>query len=384
MISKTILWCALLGSALTARLDNLYGAPAPPGAGRGGGGNSNFLNAPRAEAQYGGAPSNQYLPPTGQASNQGGYPSVAPLGGSQAQSQFGYNPQQGQHHQQPQQPSQQPSQQPQSFGGFGGGQSGSGFGGNQPGGGFGGNQPGGGFGGNQPGGGFGGSQSGGGYGGTQSGGGFGGGQSGSGFQGGFQQSRTTPIPILRYENVNNGDGSYHFDYATGNGIQHKEEGYNRKIGPELGEQIVSGGYSYTGPDGKLYSIQYKADAGGFQPVGDHLPTPPPLPQELQDAYNLHAKLYAEAAARPKNPAYQGPQGYDQQQPGQQYGAPQSQYQSPNQQYGAPQPQPQYQAPQQQFQNTATSVQGYQSAPSNQYLPPTNSQQSFNPNSGYQY
>lgn len=70
-------------------------------------------------------------------------------------------------------------------------------------------------------------------------------------------------------------------YATGNGIQHQEEGYNRKIGPELGEQIVTGGYSYTAPDGKLYSIQYKADAGGFQPIGDHLPTPPPLPQELQ-------------------------------------------------------------------------------------------------------
>ncbi|XP_058458575.1 pupal cuticle protein 36a-like [Malaya genurostris] len=327
MISKTILWCALVGSVLAARLDNLYGAPAPPGAGRGGGGDGNFLNAPQLDGQYSGAPSNQYLPPTGQASNQGGYPSVAPLGGGgQTQSQFGYNPQQGHQLQQQQQPT-QPSQ---SYGGFGGG------------------------------------------------------QSSGGFQGGFQQSRTTPIPILHYENVNNGDGSYRFDYATGNGIQHKEEGYNRKIGPEQGEQIVTGGYSYTGPDGKLYSIQYKADAGGFQPVGDHLPTPPPLPQELQDAYNLHAKLYAEAAARPKNPAYQGPQGYNQQQPGQQFSAPQPQYQSPSQQYGAPQPQPQYQAPQQQFQNTATPVQGYPSAPSNQYLPPANSQQSFNPNYGYQY
>uniref|UniRef100_A0A1Q3FMB5 Putative cuticular protein 49aa n=1 Tax=Culex tarsalis TaxID=7177 RepID=A0A1Q3FMB5_CULTA len=341
MISKTtIICCALLGSGvLSARLDNLYGAPAPAGASRGSGGDGNFLNAP--------APSNQYLPPTGQASNQGGYPSVAPLGGQggQAQNQFGYNPQQ----QQPQQ-SQRPQQ---SFG--------AGYGAPSAGG--------------QPG--------------------FGGGSAGApgGFQGGFQQPRTTPIPILRYENVNNGDGSYRFDYATGNGIQHKEEGYNRKIGPELGEQIVSGGYSYTGPDGKLYSVQYKADAGGFQPVGDHLPTPPPLPRELQEAYNLHAKLFAEAAARPKNPAYQEPQGGYSQQPGQQYGAPQQQpsYQAPQQQYGAPQQQPQYQqTPQQQpqqqpqFQNTAGPVQGYPSAPSNQYLPPTNRQQSFSPSSGYRY
>lgn len=153
MISKTtIIYCALLGSGvLSARLDNLYGAPAPPGASRGSGGDGNFLNAP--------APSNQYLPPTGQASNQGGYPSVAPLGGQggQAQNQFGYNPQQQQQPQRPQ----------QSFGGSYGAPSGGG----------------------QPG--------------------IGGGA--GGFQGGFQQPRTTPIPILRYENVNNGDGSYRFE-----------------------------------------------------------------------------------------------------------------------------------------------------------------------------
>ncbi|XP_053687599.1 pupal cuticle protein 20-like [Sabethes cyaneus] len=332
MIRKTILLCALVGSALPARLDNLYGAPAPAGASLGGGGDGNFLNTPRQDGQYDRAPSNQYLPPTGQDSNQAGYPSVAPIGGGgQTQSQFGYNPQQ-----QPQQQPHRGSQSQQPFGGFGGGQT-------------------------RPG----------------------------AYQGGYQGPQTTPIPILRYENVNNGDGSYRFNYATGNGIQHQEEGYNRKIGPELGEQIVNGGYSYPGPDGKLYSIQYKADAGGFQPVGDHLPTPPPLPRELQEAYDLHAKLYAEAAARPKNPAYQGPQGYDQQQPGQQYGAPQPQYQSPSSQYGAPQqqqPQPQYQAPQQPqtSQNTASSGQGYPSAPSNQYLPPSNRQQGFSPSSGYQY
>ncbi|XP_055600680.1 pupal cuticle protein 36a-like [Uranotaenia lowii] len=342
MMRKTILWFALVGCAFAARLDNLYGAPAPAGASRGGGGDGSFLSTPHQQGQFGGSPANQYLPPqVGQASNQGGYQSVLPLGGSpsgpQAPGQFGFNPQ-------PQQTSL--PKPPGIYGGQSSGQSGS-FqpatfqqGSYQP--------------------------------------------SGSG----FQQPRTTPIPILRYENINNGDGSYRFDYATGNGIQHREEGYNRKIGPELGEQIVNGGYSYTGPDGKVYSVQYKADAGGFQPVGDHLPTPPPLPQELQEAYNLHAKLYAEAAARPKNPAFQGPQqSYQpqQQQPGQQYGAPQ-QYRpsAPAQQYGAPQGQFSQQP---QYQNTGSTqqqIQGFQSAPANQYLPPTSRQQSFNPNSGYRY
>lgn len=379
MISKTILCCLLVGSVLSARLDNLYGAPAPPGANRGSGGDGSVLSAPT-----GGSPSNQYLPPTGQAGGPSGFPSSAPGsgsgGGGFGQGQFGsYSPQQGG---QPQ-PFSGPGGAPQPFGGPGGAQPFGGPSGAQPFGGPSGAQPGGGS-----------------------------------FQGGFQQPRTTPIPILHYENVNNGDGSYHFDYATGNGIQHQEEGYNRKIAPELGEQIVSGGYSYTAPDGQQISIQYKADAGGFQPVGDHLPTPPPLPQELQEAYDLHAKLFAEAAARPQLPEFQGPQGpqgYGSQQPGapQQFGGPQPQYSAPQpSQYpgaGAPSSQgypsggpsgpagPSGQGFPSATQGFPSASQGFPSAsqgfpsspsapsgPSNQYLPPTSRPQSFSPSSGYRY
>ncbi|XP_055629173.1 pupal cuticle protein 36a-like [Toxorhynchites rutilus septentrionalis] len=372
MIGKVILWCTVVSCVLSARLDNLYGAPAPAAAGRGSGGDSSVLNAPHS----GGAPVNQYLPPTAQTGGQGGYASVGPLGGSQGQ--FGYNAQR---------------QQPQGHGGsqFGAsaGQFGAGAGQYSAGG----------------------SQFGAGaqYSGS------------SGGAGGFQQPRTPQIPILKYENVNNGDGSYRFDYATGNGIQHQEEGYNRKIAPELGEQIVSGGYSYTGPDGRQYNVQYKADAGGFQPVGEHLPTPPPQPLEVQEATQLHAKLFAEAASRPIDPAYQGPQTYSQQQPGQQYGAPQPQYQQSFQSQGLPQTanpqfksatsiarypsqgQPQTANPQ--FQSatsiarypsqgqpqtanpqfhSATAGARYPSAPTTQYLPPTSRQQSYDSQSGYRY
>ncbi|ETN64585.1 cuticular protein 113, RR-1 family [Anopheles darlingi] len=324
----------LCGLASAARLDNLYGAPAPAASYQGGGGDGNVLNAPR---QQFGSPASQYLPPTAggqqhqqQQGFQGGYPSVAPLGGQRGPQQgFGapYNPQ----------------QQP---GGYGGGVSNA----------------------LQP----------------QS-----GGPSAGNFPGNNYQ-QTTPIPILRYENVNNGDGSYRFDYATGNGIQHQEEGFLRNLGPEKSEQVVSGGYSYTAPDGQQYSVQYKADANGFQPVGDHLPTPPPLPPALQEAYDLHARLHAEAAARPKNPAYQDGQ------PGQQYGPPQQQpqqYYPQSQQpsYQQPQqPQPQYQQPQYQQQSpqfhssSPNAIQGYPSAPANQYLPPNKRQQGFNPNTGYTY
>ena len=44
---------------------------------------------------------------------------------------------------------------------------------------------------------------------------------------------------------------------------------------------TSGGWEYVGSDGRTYSMQFVADENGFRPVGDHLPTPPPLPPALQ-------------------------------------------------------------------------------------------------------
>jgi hypothetical protein len=48
-------------------------------------------------------------------------------------------------------------------------------------------------------------------------------------------------------------------------------------------QVKQGKYSYTGDDGVVYTVTYIADENGFRAEGDHLPTPPPIPVEIQRA-----------------------------------------------------------------------------------------------------
>lgn len=70
-------------------------------------------------------------------------------------------------------------------------------------------------------------------------------------------------------------------FETGNGIKRNEAGHFEGSWPG-GSLNVAGSYSYTGDDGKLYSVNYKADSNGFHAEGDHLPTPPPIPREIQE------------------------------------------------------------------------------------------------------
>ncbi|CAH4032528.1 unnamed protein product [Pieris brassicae] len=67
--------------------------------------------------------------------------------------------------------------------------------------------------------------------------------------------------------------SYSFD--TSNGI------HTDVIGTAKEGIKSKGSFSYTGDDGKVYKMEYTADENGFRPSGAHLPTPPPIPKEIQ-------------------------------------------------------------------------------------------------------
>ncbi|KAL0117413.1 hypothetical protein PUN28_010324 [Cardiocondyla obscurior] len=125
--------------------------------------------------------------------------------------------------------------------------------------------------------------------------GFGGGSSGHGAQG-ERGGHGQEIPIISYSNENAGDGNYQYNYETGNGIAVQETGHKQ------GEsESVSGSFSYTGPDGMQYSITYTADEHGFHPQGAHLPTPPPIPPEIQRGVEL--ALAAEARGENQDGGY---------------------------------------------------------------------------------
>ncbi|XP_059059977.1 endocuticle structural glycoprotein ABD-4-like [Achroia grisella] len=124
-----------------------------------------------------------------------------------------------------------------------------------------------------------------------------------------QQQPNDPIPIVRFEAEGpNVDGSYKWLYETGNEINAEESGYVKNFGKGEGEevQVAEGKFSYKSPEGNLIALTYIADENGFQPQGEHLPTPPPIPPAIQKALEYLKTLPPGAVGSPSNiqPQYQ--------------------------------------------------------------------------------
>ncbi|RZC34046.1 endocuticle structural glycoprotein SgAbd-4 [Asbolus verrucosus] len=88
------------------------------------------------------------------------------------------------------------------------------------------------------------------------------------------------IEILRQEQNIEPDGSYKWAYETANGIAAQEQGALRQQGQQDPSIAAQGSFAYTSPEGQPISLSYVADENGFQPQGEHLPTPPPIPPAI--------------------------------------------------------------------------------------------------------
>ncbi|KAF2903448.1 hypothetical protein ILUMI_02736 [Ignelater luminosus] len=81
---------------------------------------------------------------------------------------------------------------------------------------------------------------------------------------------------------------FYCSYETGNGIHVQETGQVKNLGDKKHETIVKqGSVTYHDEHGHPITLTYVADEHGFQAQGAHLPTPPPIPHEIQKALQQH-------------------------------------------------------------------------------------------------
>merc|ERR1711976_298737 len=93
-------------------------------------------------------------------------------------------------------------------------------------------------------------------------------------------SSTTPVPILRYVDTQNVDGSYTYGYEAADGTY--------KLETRFVDGRVKGKYGYIDPEGNLREAVYGAEANrGFEPQIEGVELPPPtLVQERKNEENV--------------------------------------------------------------------------------------------------
>ncbi|XP_044751786.1 larval cuticle protein LCP-17-like [Coccinella septempunctata] len=101
--------------------------------------------------------------------------------------------------------------------------------------------------------------------------------------------KKAPIPILKQSFEQSKEG-YQYSYETGNGIHAEESGYLKNKGDEKHEVMVQQGtITYHDEHGKPISLTYIADEKGFRASGEHLPTPPPIPEAILKSLEQNAR-----------------------------------------------------------------------------------------------
>merc|ERR1711911_144092 len=97
------------------------------------------------------------------------------------------------------------------------------------------------------------------------------------------------ITIVSQTDVRNDDGSSAWSFAGSDGTTREESNVQVGSGYEAGNANKGSTY-YISPEGQKITLTWAADQGGFRPVGDHLPTPPPIPAEIAAMLPLLPKL----------------------------------------------------------------------------------------------
>ena len=90
-------------------------------------------------------------------------------------------------------------------------------------------------------------------------------------------------------------------YAQKQLAGYSKDAYGKDYGYNAGN-TQKGSHYYVSPEGQKITLTFVADENGYQPQGDHLPTPPPIPEEIARMLPTLPKLVEEYPAYNK-PAY---------------------------------------------------------------------------------
>merc|ERR1719362_1631198 len=103
---------------------------------------------------------------------------------------------------------------------------------------------------------------------------------------------TTPVPILRYIDSQNADGSYTYGFEGADGTY--------KIETRLADGQVRGKYGYYDPEGVLREASYGATKeGGFEPQIEGVILPPRQPAPLDPRQNEVEPVVQQQATAPR-------------------------------------------------------------------------------------
>ncbi|XP_046447551.1 endocuticle structural glycoprotein SgAbd-4-like [Daphnia pulex] len=101
--------------------------------------------------------------------------------------------------------------------------------------------------------------------------------------------------IVSQSDVRNIDGSSQWSFAGSDGTTREESQIQKQLTSGYDKETASGNTNkgstyYISPEGQKITLTWISDENGFQPKGDHLPTPPPVPEEIARMLSTLPKL----------------------------------------------------------------------------------------------
>ncbi|XP_076256948.1 endocuticle structural glycoprotein ABD-4-like [Rhynchophorus ferrugineus] len=93
--------------------------------------------------------------------------------------------------------------------------------------------------------------------------------------------QSEPVPIISQDSHLSPDGSYQWNYESGDGTSQHQSGSIVQVDKDHAVENVEGSVSYVDPDGKKHDTTYIAGPDGYVAQSADIPVAPPIPEAIQ-------------------------------------------------------------------------------------------------------